>query len=104
MLCCSGSYEVTCGFCYVFCFFFFFSSRRRHTRLQGDWSSDVCSSDLVLQNVTPQVMAVLNLTGLVDVFTIEEGEFISSQNNSTKGEETLPQTHPSVRSDRKSVV
>src|SRR5256885_16321408 len=28
-------------------FFFFFSSRRRHTRLQGDWSSDVCSSDLV---------------------------------------------------------
>src|SRR5256885_5755104 len=28
------------------CSFFFFSSRRRHTRLQGDWSSDVCSSDL----------------------------------------------------------
>src|SRR5256885_12371784 len=28
--------------------FFFFSSRRRHTRLQGDWSSDVCSSDLQL--------------------------------------------------------
>src|SRR5205807_1614242 len=28
--------------------FFFFSSRRRHTRLQGDWSSDVCSSDLVV--------------------------------------------------------
>src|SRR2546426_2141862 len=27
-------------------YFFFFSSRRRHTRLQGDWSSDVCSSDL----------------------------------------------------------
>src|SRR5215467_14776509 len=30
----------------IFLFFFFFSSRRRHTRLQGDWSSDVCSSDL----------------------------------------------------------
>src|SRR5437867_9847594 len=28
------------------CFFFFFSSRRRHTRSYGDWSSDVCSSDL----------------------------------------------------------
>src|SRR5262249_58288420 len=28
------------GFC------FFFSSRRRHTRLVSDWSSDVCSSDL----------------------------------------------------------
>src|SRR5207248_7719291 len=29
-----------------FCSFFFFSSRRRHTRSYGDWSSDVCSSDL----------------------------------------------------------
>src|SRR5437879_13705639 len=27
-------------------FVFFFSSRRRHTRYIGDWSSDVCSSDL----------------------------------------------------------
>src|SRR4051812_49951126 len=27
-------------------YFFFFSSRRRHTRLTCDWSSDVCSSDL----------------------------------------------------------
>src|SRR5437867_1959526 len=30
----------------LFLFFFFFSSRRRHTRSYGDWSSDVCSSDL----------------------------------------------------------
>ena len=29
-------------------FCFFFSSRRRHTRLRRDWSSDVCSSDLAL--------------------------------------------------------
>src|SRR5258705_6649747 len=28
-------------------FFFFFSSRRRHTRCLSDWSSDVCSSDLL---------------------------------------------------------
>src|SRR5690348_293386 len=28
---------------------FFFSSRRRHTRWTGDWSSDVCSSDLLAQ-------------------------------------------------------
>src|SRR5256885_4755385 len=33
---------------------FFFSSRRRHTRLQGDWSSDVCSSDL--GRVPPAIM------------------------------------------------
>src|SRR2546430_9955982 len=29
--------------------FFFFSSRRRHTRFDCDWSSDVCSSDLVVE-------------------------------------------------------
>src|SRR5690348_18143174 len=33
-----------------FFFFFFFSSRRRHTRWTGDWSSDVCSSDLFAQH------------------------------------------------------
>src|SRR2546427_2433451 len=31
----------------VVMFFFFFSSRRRHTRFDCDWSSDVCSSDLL---------------------------------------------------------
>src|SRR2546422_3387731 len=36
--------------------FFFFSSRRRHTRCSRDWSSDVCSSDLVLRDM-------LRLTG-----------------------------------------
>src|SRR5205807_4735354 len=37
---------------------FFFSSRRRHTRLQGDWSSDVCSSDL---RVVAEVGAVFDI-------------------------------------------
>src|SRR5256886_11991430 len=31
---------------YAHCDYFFFSSRRRHTRFDCDWSSDVCSSDL----------------------------------------------------------
>src|SRR5256886_6088527 len=31
--------------------FFFFSSRRRHTRFDCDWSSDVCSSDLTVASV-----------------------------------------------------
>src|SRR5258706_6876365 len=31
----------------MYCSIFFFSSRRRHTRLVSDWSSDVCSSDLL---------------------------------------------------------
>src|SRR6266850_2896635 len=35
--------------------FFFFSSRRRHTRLQGDWSSDVCSSDLTIEEQPMQI-------------------------------------------------
>src|SRR5256885_4400499 len=48
---------------------FFFSSRRRHTRLQGDWSSDVCSSDLsegavtagvYLPNLPPTMRAVVS--------------------------------------------
>src|SRR5690554_284782 len=34
---------------FFFFFFFFFSSRRRHTRCGRDWSSDVCSSDLIIQ-------------------------------------------------------
>src|SRR5256885_10864022 len=37
---------------------FFFSSRRRHTRLQGDWSSDVCSSDLWLKNRSAEAIRV----------------------------------------------
>src|SRR6266566_5738223 len=40
---------------------FFFSSRRRHTRLQGDWSSDVCSSDLAGPDTpAPEVMGLLS--------------------------------------------
>src|SRR5690349_17346427 len=33
--------------CDILFFFFFFSSRRRHTRSLRDWSSDVCSSNLI---------------------------------------------------------
>src|SRR2546430_15273614 len=34
-----------------FMYFLFFSSRRRHTRFDCDWSSDVCSSDLELKDL-----------------------------------------------------
>src|SRR5689334_23849760 len=37
--------------------FFFFSSRRRHTRWNCDWSSDVCSSDLILLRSTKLLCA-----------------------------------------------
>src|SRR5690606_40899548 len=38
---------------------FFFSSRRRHTRFSRDWSSDVCSSDLVFDYLTDMQKFVL---------------------------------------------
>src|SRR6266702_5001157 len=57
-------YELTC--------FFFFSSRRRHTRWPRDWSSDVCSSDLIALPLLPDaahrwvpVLAWLSLGNLV---------------------------------------
>src|SRR2546430_10230732 len=69
--------------------FFFFSSRRRHTRFDCDWSSDVCSSDLggVWQRSTPMSMshraqrmalhhlrhradAQLNLIPLIDILSV----------------------------------
>src|SRR2546430_10635821 len=37
-------------------FFFFFSSRRRHTRFDCDWSSDVCSSDLLIMAICRSVL------------------------------------------------
>src|SRR5438309_4734698 len=42
------------------CSFFFFSSRRRHTRWNCDWSSDVCSSDLlVLGAFGPRMLKIV---------------------------------------------
>src|SRR5256885_10889074 len=41
---------------------FFFSSRRRHTRLQGDWSSDVCSSDLGIFDRAKAAGACVSIT------------------------------------------
>src|SRR5699024_11857310 len=46
---------------------FFFSSRRRHTRSKRDWSSDVCSSDLI----KVEVRVIKDKDG----FTDDEGHF-----------------------------
>src|SRR6266487_6472125 len=43
--------------------FFFFSSRRRHTRWTGDWSSDVCSSDLFVGLDPKEVERTIRVTG-----------------------------------------
>src|SRR2546427_9488828 len=38
--------------------FFFFSSRRRHTRFDCDWSSDVCSSDLFREDEVDDIVRI----------------------------------------------
>src|SRR5690554_7494045 len=43
--------------------FFFFSSRRRHTRCGRDWSSDVCSSDLVAKTGKPLLIIAEDVEG-----------------------------------------
>src|SRR5437764_10617658 len=65
---------VSCTYILLLCsrfnllfFFFFFSSRRRHTRYIGDWSSDVCSSDLARS----QLGTVGSGNHYVDVFADE---------------------------------
>src|SRR2546430_12586974 len=47
-------------------FVFFFSSRRRHTRFDCDWSSDVCSSDLSVQ-MGSQRLGVIAKMDLVEI-------------------------------------
>src|SRR5438105_8874899 len=51
----------------LFYYFFFFSSRRRHTRSTRDWSSDVCSSDLMKTSV--RVLAIIAV-GLAMLSTV----------------------------------
>src|SRR5437867_5262321 len=52
--------------CVLCVFFFFFSSRRRHTRSYGDWSSDVCSSDLRREMTRSSNTGLLALRALVN--------------------------------------
>src|SRR2546422_5812761 len=55
------------------CLFFFFSSRRRHTRCSRDWSSDVCSSDLLAAGQTVMTLASSTLGNtLVPIFVTAE--------------------------------
>src|SRR5260370_16911937 len=59
------------------CSFFFFSSRRRHTRFKCDWSSDVCSSDLLKQlELTvkgPAALELLQTATCNDVSKLDDG-------------------------------
>src|SRR6266480_7152225 len=64
---------------------FFFSSRRRHTRLTCDWSSDVCSSDLDVDREAPTQLLVTTTTyddyiGRIAVGRLQTGKLRMGQN------------------------
>src|SRR5205807_3416356 len=76
-----------------------FSSRRRHTRLQGDWSSDVCSSDLFqgdIDRVVPraqsdEIVASLKARGVPHEYHVYQGE-----GHGWRKSETIEQFYTSV--------
>src|SRR5205809_4637673 len=74
-LCVPTLYFLILLFVLYFVFFFFFSSRRRHTRCSRDWSSDVCSSDLV-NRVKPHTDFKGSIeSGLFKMMTIGLGKY-----------------------------
>src|SRR5690348_18176301 len=80
--------------CMMF-FVFFFSSRRRHTRWTGDWSSDVCSSDLreAWKLLEANLEAVLERPDDVEARgAMQMGAFLAGDRKSTR----LNSSHPSI--------
>src|SRR5256886_14098754 len=67
----------------------FFSSRRRHTRFDCDWSSDVCSSDLSWQQEFAISSCKLQTTGRNDYFVLEPGFQPVLEGGGTKVEITV---------------
>src|SRR3989475_13132077 len=64
----------------MWCRSFFFSSRRRHTRFDCDWSSDVCSSDLLgFYGVKSGLDAILS--GFSGSFSYPADSFIADSND-----------------------
>src|SRR5690606_40501941 len=68
----------------VFCFFF--SSRRRHTRFSRDWSSDVCSSDLVYATVgSDERVRAVEALGAVLGINYRTQDYVQEVKNATGG-------------------
>src|SRR5256886_4516029 len=82
---------------------FFFSSRRRHTRFDCDWSSDVCSSDLR----SFSKVAVCQYSGNIDSSVLADGDFrkTTALPKASVGQQAWVQFEfAKLRTDRKSVV
>src|SRR5437762_6421761 len=69
---------------------FFFSSGRRHTRYIGDWSSDVCSSDLDLSDGPREVRALRYLAEPISALRRVVREIIEFVANQPRREDQLP--------------
>src|SRR2546430_4588411 len=84
--------------------FFFFSSRRRHTRFDCDWSSDVCSSDLSSLSLSSDGKRMALLQAALDrppeVFALEPKAARDPRNISQANAKLLAE----LDLDRKSVV
>src|SRR5437868_7551215 len=66
-------------------FFFFFSSRRRHTRSKRDWSSDVCSSDLIVKHAARRVEhLVLILCEIIGLRVVPEHVLARSEEHTSE--------------------
>src|SRR5437764_4430948 len=81
-------------------FFFFFSSRRRHTRYIGDWSSDVCSSDLMMCDVETAERQYILVVGPfafnqadLEPFLSEKSFFHGSENRSFTRQPDVADAH-----------
>src|SRR5256885_4918613 len=94
------------GLCRSRVYHFFFSSRRRHTRLQGDWSSDVCSSDLDFGRaieLEPRSGIAYGHRGNAIAEKGDDRAALPDLDRAVELEPTLPASWKS-RADRKSVV
>src|SRR5256886_4438712 len=89
---------------WVWCFFF--SSRRRHTRFDCDWSSDVCSSDLTSPGSSSWLDAVTLAYDLVASISSTGTISLSLASARTARSESLRTSTaaPAASTDRKSVV
>src|SRR5206468_6472665 len=80
--------------------FFFFSSRRRHTRSDRDWSSDVCSSDLV--PVQPRAVRP-DLRGARIIVEVNPATRLSISEMTADVEEEIDVVHRLARSEERRV-
>src|SRR3989440_8013538 len=84
---------------------FFFSSRRRHTRSDRDWSSDVCSSDLVRMDIAaPTCQPKTHPNGVIDKVTTPPAFGIAVRDDGLAYFTEFQNGGVGITRDRKSVV